>query len=205
MLYISKVEFKALPKRLRKDDPNEEHKFVMSLFPNLNLENPRQDFGILFRREQLKYKRHYLIQSSTEPSLENMNLVDNDDFLRQTTIQTKEVSSIYENILLQEDFSYKIRVNTTMSSQGKRIPVRGEKNIHDWWVLKASSLGFIIDGSRTAVNIEQASKSKNATFSSSTISGIASVGEKDMIMKSVEDGIGRAKSYGFGMVLLGNA
>lgn len=202
MMYISKVSFSTFPRFLSRSDVTREHNFVMSLFPTVAGEDPRSKMDVLFRKEAEKHRTSFLVQSNTLPSLDN---VKSESTRNTAKLETKEVEDIYRDILSKGSFSYKVRVNTVKSVDNKRQPVRGEGNIQEWWKSKAAHHGFITNVDKTSVLIEQASKLKDFSVSSSTITGIAEVDDANRILDSIRQGLGKSKSYGFGMLLIGRS
>lgn len=203
-MYISKVTFKSMPKFIvRNNDLNNEHKFIMSLFPD-NIENfnsPRSDLNIIFRKETLNYQTSFIIQSKVEPSVD---WIKSQHIKELTRLETKNnIEELYNKIIQEESFSYKIRVNTVINSKRKNIPIRGESNIEKWWIDKCPTLGFNADKNKTSVLIETATNSNNIKLSSSTITGIGYVNDKEILMQKIENGIGKSKNYGFGLMMIG--
>lgn len=200
---ITKVSFLVLPKFLQYNQGEKEHQFVMSLFPELEDKTPRESLKILYRTEFLNSDSPYiLIQSTIEPKIENLK---NQKLSEIIQLQTKDETEVYNSLLNESHISYKIRVNPVITSNKKRIPVRGQNNIQDWWDNKAKAIGLDTIPNKTAILVEKPKSFKNVLLSSAEISGIAKVEDKTLIQNSILNGIGREKSYGYGLLLIGKS
>lgn len=201
-MLLTKVSFTSIPNFLTTANLQKEHKFMMSLFPEITEDNPRSSMDILYRSELSSVNPHYLIQSSSLPALENIKNLRLTDKIK---LETKNIDTIYKTLIGHGTVSYKIRVNPVKTNQGKRTAVRGEENIQDWWVSKSNQLGLEIDLDRIQIIIEKDRKlQEGVKVASATIVGVTSIADAEKTIESVKTGIGKEKSYGFGLLLLGN-
>lgn len=202
---LSKVTFSRLPRNLSRGDVVQDHKLVMSLFPDALGDSPRRQLNVLWRRDIDSMRRVvFLVQSSITPSiahLKSARLVDALD------IQTKDIAALYREFISGESFSYKVRVNPVVSRARRRVPVTGEEAIADWWVTRLQSYGAQVSDDALIVIPEGVSKGgdsqKNLTINGATIIGRAAAQDADLLLQHVSEGVGRARSYGYGLILLG--
>ncbi len=211
-MFINKITFvQKLPSFLYKD-LEKEHQFIMSLFPDgLQKVSPRGENSILFRDDLDPLGRKtYLIQSPLVPSVENIK----SDLKNNLTLQTKDISQIYSDILGREKFSYKIRVNPVKSiniklpdgkTKTRRQPIRTPEEIKVWWETQSLHHGFMIDTDKTIYIPETIRKLRTTSINTVSINGIAAINDIQKLRDSIIHGIGREKSYGYGLLLLGRS
>lgn len=203
MIYLSKLSFAIPPRFLRKQDVCLEHSLIMSLFPDELGDNPRARENILWRKEVTGHSTYYYIQSTQEPSLD---WVRNQEVLRGS-LQTREVTELYEKLLARDSFSYKARINPAIKRQGKIIPVVGQDSISKWWKARTDRFGMTLQEDALIVMPENVAsgqrKDSKITINSATIVGRATAKDSQALFNQVVEGVGREKSYGFGLVLLG--
>lgn len=202
MTYVSKISIIKPLHQLVRNDKNNDHKFIMSMFSDDISNNPREDLNILFRREYNNYKLYYLMQSSVVPNVQN---IKNDNVRNSVHVESKSISEIYNNILKSGRFSYKVTINPSKYNENKkRVAVRGQENIISWWNEKSKDNGFTIDTEKTSITIDKDVTVKNFKIGSSTITGLATVDNLELLNNAIKNGIGRNKSYGFGLILIGS-
>lgn len=202
-MLITKLSFTShIPNFLVRPDLNTYHKFVMSLFPEVEGDSARDKLGILFAQELTNPQPHIIIQSNQAPSLDN---VMNSNLSKNVNIETRELTEHYEQIISRGTISYKIRANPVKTINRKREPLKGEQQIVDWWIRTASNKGLTLDTDRTSVTKQQAPPitwGRPAKINTATITGIAYVANRELLLESVSKGIGKSKSYGYGLLML---
>lgn len=202
-MYLTKLSFKNIPRFLTKSQLHQEHQFIMSLFPTMENKNPRSELNILYRAELQALAPHFLIQSLIAPDIEN---IKNQQTASQINLETKNIAAIYDKILQAPKISYKIRVNPVKTINGTRTPVRGEKEIFNWWLEKVKLAGLNLDKDKTQIVIERNKTLKDKiSVSTATITGLAEVHNVGQLQHILTEGIGKEKSYGYGLLLLGRA
>lgn len=202
-MFITKVTFNQLPYFLRNTEANNEHKFIMSLFEEVSSETPRNEFNVLFATQtNVNREKFFLVQSDVKPSKTNIRTETIQDIV---TLESKPVSNIYSELIKNGNpLSYKIQVNPVKNINRKRLPVSGQENILKWWKDKAFQNGLHIDANNTSITIEKHKTLKSKIkLSTVTITGLAKVIDEQEVWDAVRHGIGKEKSYGYGLLFLG--
>jgi len=202
-MLISKLSFTVLPDFLKSENLKQEHRLIMSLFPEATTAEPRNEYGVLYRKEQDAYGNiYYIIQSNIAPDVSN---IANQQLSVTTTLQTKEIENLYTSLLQRETFSYKIRINPVKVNGKKRIAVTNISDILEWWEKKAAYHGIDIQIDALSIVKERAPYyAQSVPISTVTIAGKASAHDRQKAITSIADGIGKEKSYGYGLLLLGS-
>jgi CRISPR system Cascade subunit CasE len=179
-------------------DPYSIHRTVYSLFPKI--ENTERDF--LFADKGGNFdERRILILSKRSPL--------------QPEYGTVESKVIPESFLNCDTYGFEIRLNPTKreKNSGKIIPVQGtekqdsylkKKKLLEWFCAKSESWGFSTDHNSlqiqsTDVQIFEKGN-KQIIQSSVTFIGKLRVKNRVLFIKSFEEGIGRGKAFGFGLL-----
>lgn len=183
-MYLTKIEFKeTITMNMLRDAKSiyEMHRTIFSGFNN-------KPENLLFRVEN----GYVLVLSSDEPKYDV-------DYFGE--VQTKPYTMAYKSDQL---FSFRMRANPTVRKMDtrKNEPIRSEEELVQWIMKKAKANGFDIQ--EVMVNIEKPKVSykgdNKQTHHSVLFNGVANVVDADKFKKSLMNGIGRAKSYGFGMM-----
>jgi CRISPR-associated protein Cas6/Cse3/CasE subtype I-E len=202
-MFISKVSFSQIPTFLNYRNVIKEHQFVMSLFPETDNPNPRSLFKILYvLNETVNREPYFLIQSKIEPFIFN---IKNEKLRDSVNLQVKSPDDIYKNLFNRKNISYKLKANPVKTFDNKLHPVRGQENILEWWKNLSLRNGLNIDAEQTQINIKQSiKKDKFTVFSTATITGRGNIIDSETFLNAVVNGIGKEKSYGYGLLLLGS-
>jgi CRISPR system Cascade subunit CasE len=183
-MYLTKINFKeTVTMNMLRDAKSiyEMHRTILKGFD----EKPDT---LLFRVET----GYILVLSSDEPNYDVDYFGD---------IQTKQYSMECKK---GHVFSYRMRANPTVRKMdtGKNNPIRSEEDLVKWITKKANDNGF--DIREVMVNVEDPKisykKKHKQTHHSVLFNGIGSVVDADKFNDVLIRGIGRAKSYGFGMM-----
>jgi CRISPR system Cascade subunit CasE len=196
MLKLSRSDCKAF----KITDPYSIHRTVYSLFPKI--ENTERDF--LFADKGGSFnERRILILSKRSP--------------RQPEYGTVESKAIPESFLNCDTYGFEIRLNPTKreKNSGKIIPVQGtekqdsylkKKKLLEWFCAKSETWGFSTDHGSLQIqstDIQVFEKdNKQITQNSVTFTGKLRVKDRALFIKSFEEGIGRGKGFGFGLLEL---
>ncbi|MCD4813434.1 type I-E CRISPR-associated protein Cas6/Cse3/CasE [bacterium] len=169
------------------------HRIVYSLFPKQ--ENETREF--LFADKGIAGQCHRILILSKR-------LPEKPDF---GEITSKEIS---ESILSHDHYGFEITLNpATRNGQSRKlIPVRGKDNLCEWFIKKSLTTGFEIDPNSLCVGqtqVQQFDKIKEGTkflhtHGSATFTGKLKVTSRELFKKSFEQGIGRARGFGFGLL-----
>ena len=212
MIYYTKIEFKPNMdgfKFLGKKNLNYEiHQLVENLQPNMTA-NDR----ILWRFEELKDRMPFvLVQTNFLPNIERMKShLNYNKFLKDEIL----FKSLNLNSIKGEKFFFKLRANPTKTKNKKRIPIgipskeklfeTQNNEISTWLKNKETLHGFsILNYDFYNENIIEMNISKNkelsAVFNSILFSGTLMVHDPEKFKKTIENGIGSAKGFGFGLL-----
>ncbi len=205
------------------------HQTIMSLFPqshskrNLSSSNTsaRAEFNILYRigfnsrNNQIKV----LIQSKIKPDRSKLS----DEYLLELEskqFRIKEIKDIESKIITEAKYMFKLRANPTKKSimtpdgkkrvKGKRIFLKNTKDREQWLERRSIENGFEI------LNIEQMRlpefiitddgkqhgwKDKDhIQIRGVEFNGILRITDKELFATALKNGIGRAKTFGFGLL-----
>jgi len=190
-----------------------EHQMLWELFPK----HPELNRDFIYRYEPENHRPAYYIVSKRKP-------IDQENLWH---IQTKNYSPI---LSIGQNFSFIIRVNPVITQKGKRhdIVIHEKKNIgykemdkHSrpsqyeiiaktgarWLKSRAENAGFQIQN--TALRIDRyqpriiAQKSKaRIIYSTMDFSGILEIDDVNKFQKTLMTGMGKAKAFGCGLMLI---
>ena len=190
---------------LRIKDAYSLHKAVYNLFPKRN--GRMRDFLYADKGGDFKNRR-ILILSKRSPEIPEFG-----------KIESKRVP---ESFLNHEYYGFRICINPVKKEKktGKLIPVRGDKDLgitdskalKDWFIKKAPGFGFEIPNTRkwnepsfevTGIGFQAFKlKGKTVTHGKAVFHGKLKIINHDLFIKSFEEGIGKAKGFGFGLLEL---
>lgn len=192
VLRLSRQDCKALEIK----DAYGIHKAVYSLFPKMNEQS--RDFLYADQGGDF-HQRQVLILSRRAPEIPEFGQV--------------ESKRIAKDFLQHDLYGFTLRINPTKrdKTSGKTIAIRGnaEKGVtdrqalHDWFVQKAPTWGFEVDPACLQIQdlgIQEIDKgSVKLTHGYAVFLGQLKVLDREKFIHSFENGIGRAKSFGFGL------
>jgi CRISPR system Cascade subunit CasE len=170
------------------------HKVVYSLFPKSqeNIENKRK---FLFREKAGdRYGKHILLLSAVKPKTPEFG-----------TIQVKEIP---QKFFEREIYKFSVRMNPVkrLSSNGYCEAITDFEAIRSWFLTKCGTYGFSVIPETfeiTGKGVQQFNKGKHRIVHNyADLTGVLKVEERDRFLHSVENGLGRGKSFGFGLLEL---
>ncbi|MDR6939703.1 type I-E CRISPR-associated protein Cas6/Cse3/CasE [Arcanobacterium hippocoleae] len=186
-------------------NPNFRHRAVMALFDQIDSSTPRSEAGILFRTEYLAGQApFFLIQSLIAP----VNLPDGAE-MKQIELPTYPQGT---QIHFQASINAIRRDSKHGSNRYKAIPVpfdgSDEANTYSsmtpWLQQKlapALSEVTITNHRRELLGADRTGRTANAfTVQVDTVAGVAVVANEDALNALMLNGVGRAKSYGCGLI-----
>lgn len=129
-------------------------------------------------------------------------------------IGTLESKIIPAAFLTHERYAFEVRMNPTKREKASRttVAIRGNKAtglrqrdaLAEWFAQKTLNFGFTVDEASlivTDVGIQRFEKGGNTvTHGKATFIGKLHVKDRAQFIKSFEEGIGRAKGFGFGLL-----
>jgi len=185
MLHLNRADCKALELK----DIYSLHKIVYSLFPPKNGEG--RDFLFADKGGDF-HGRKILILSRRKPISPDFG-----------EISSKEVP---ETFLKFDHYGFEVVLNPTRrdADTGKIVAVRGRDNLLEWFAEKTPRFGFKVFPESLQVNhagvLTYKKNGKIRTHNTATFIGKLNVTDRQAFVKSFEEGIGRAKSFGFGLL-----
>ncbi|GIG69238.1 type I-E CRISPR-associated protein Cas6/Cse3/CasE [Phytomonospora endophytica] len=179
------------------------HQRVMTLAEDGLGDQARQRAGILYRIETTPDGVRLLVQTREEPRIEQLP----DGY---GTSETHDLQPQLDALTAGMSLDYRIAANATKrlatvygAKAGKLTMLSGEE-AEDWWRQRAEANGLHVE-TLTSARQESARSGDQRRPIKHTITrfdGSATVTDPDLLRTAVEDGIGRAKAYGCGLLSL---
>lgn len=166
------------------------HRAIWAAFPD----RPDADRDFLFRVDPDGSSFRVLLLSTLKPTA-----------LQWLAWQTKAVAPAF---LDHAAYRFQLRANPTMrrSSDHRRLGIYGEDRLRAWMQRKAGENGFRIpDGALTMGTpvdetfVRGGTRGKHVAID---FTGVLEVADRDRFRNAFAHGIGAAKSFGFGMLML---
>lgn len=230
-MYLSQLTLNPRSRQVRseRDDPYQMHRTLCKAWTqNLDdtaakiaLENARP----LFRLDETPQgAMMLLVQSQLEP---DWSFLDGGGYL-QRSAQTKTFAP---QIAVGQTLTFRLRANPTKcavapgqkTGRGKRVGIFKESERRDWLLRQAARCGFEIpvvgeleyeapvhdfrltDEKATRAAPEGPARCTQAVLSAALFEGRLIVRDADEFLKHLENGIGPAKAFGFGLLSLKRA
>jgi len=173
-------------KALKITDAYSIHRVVYDLFPGESRDFLFADKGGDFNARQI------LILSERSPETPRFG-----------EIESKQIP---EGFLGYEHYGFEVTLNPTKRDKqtGKTIAVRGQENLHRWFIDKAPILGFKVapesmEVRHAGVQTFDLGNGKVVTHNTATFIGKLRVTDRAKFQNSFCKGIGRGKGFGFGL------
>ena len=197
----------ALARRER-TDAGAMHRRVMSLFPDNLPAQPRATTGALFRVDQDNAGIFVLIQSVLPPDPAKLPT-------GYGPILTKNMAPLIELCRPGMSVKYRIIGNairrlgplTTAGRSGQVIPLRGS-DAHAWWQRQAATAGLAVQDIHATVlppgttGRDEADATQRTPHDRTQFDGNATITDPAALIAAMSHGIGRAKSYGCGLLTI---
>ncbi len=186
---------------LRISDPYSLHRVVYSLYEDIRDEeakNSSQTSGILFADQGGTFDcRRVLLLANREPA----SCVEG----QYGQVESKLVP---DSFLDFEKYRFKVIVNPTRrdSKSRKLIPVKGRSELGMWFCERAEkSWGFRVLPHQIQVNAVRVlnfkgKKGRDVTIAQAHVQGSLEVIDREIFRKSFNQGIGRARAFGCGLL-----
>ena len=171
-------------------DPYKLHQWIWETLPKD--ENARRDF--LFRSDVKEQKLRILLLSERVPEAAG-----------NVTWQTTEVSDTF---LGHGAYRFQLRANPTFrrSADHRRLAIFDEVKIRDWFTRKLADAGCEVQGLETTaprkITFNKGGGKHPGTLCSVDASGVLFVRDESAFRAAFDAGIGPAKGFGFGLLLL---
>lgn len=208
-IYLSRLILDPRSRQVKSElsQPYEMHRTILRAFPDRNDGGPGR---VLFRVDMKSNSSSLvlLVQSDKEPKWENIKK-QHPDYL----VGKPDSKNLDPTLKAGQKLRFRLRANPTVKRNGKRLGLLSEKERIEWLERKASQSGFKITPSNmliisenniTAIKVSD-DNSQTMTFSSAIFEGILEVEDPKRFNKTLQSGIGSAKSFGFGMLSIAPA
>ncbi|NLK45062.1 MAG: type I-E CRISPR-associated protein Cas6/Cse3/CasE [Treponema sp.] len=165
------------------------HKLVYSLFPQEN--ETTRTFLFLYKGGNFQEKRIILL-SKNKPKKPNIGF-----------LESKEIPAAF---LDQDYYGFEVQINPVRcdSKTKKLIPIKGKQEIARWFSEKSSSFGFEILPASLSISdtdvVQFDKKDKKVVLAKAVCTGRLKVTNRSLFIKSFENGLGRGKAFGFGLL-----
>lgn len=218
-MYLSLLRFDLRFPGVRRDlfDPYDLHRTVMRAFPSVidPEQDPRSFWGVLYRLEhdrRVPYPTLY-VQSRVMP---DWSFLDQDALIQDSVPNptTKSVAKAYNRIRSGQTLRFRLRANPTKKidtksdesgnrRNGRRVPLLKYEDQIKWLERKAVSHGFGLSDVYVAASgagERQVSRRIGGTFQGVVYEGRLIVRDPDIFRKTLAEGIGPGKAFGFGLL-----
>jgi len=210
-MYLSRLSLNSRsPVALRAlSDPYAMHELVWSAFPDRDQGGAGR---VLFRLEPLAGGRPpiVLVQSDREPAWQT---------LEQAECLVAECKPFTPEVARGQRLRFRLRANPTVrrvfgepspeggpKQSGVRVGVYGEENQRAWLARKAERSGFTVRECRVTDRGLQESRRRDGSAPLRHLcvdfDGVLEVVDPERFLSAVENGIGSAKGFGFGLLSL---
>lgn len=209
-MFLSEIKMRdADAARFFSANPYDWHKVVWSFFPG------RADRDFLYRVDYTPRGIRLMLLSAVQPVIVHKG--------ERYCFRSREIP---ESFLTHTLYRFQVRVNPTRRikidartgmqvEKGIRVPITGERELLEWFERKGKAGGFSLPGLRQAqdsayyISVVQEARLNfhkkgygKAHHASVQFSGILRVEDADLFKKTFQHGIGSAKSFGFGLLML---
>ncbi|PRW64774.1 type I-E CRISPR-associated protein Cas6/Cse3/CasE [Actinopolyspora mortivallis] len=190
------------------------HQELMRLAPDNLGKNPRQRAGVLWRAEENSNGITILAQLNQPPHSDRLA----DDFA--TDVDQRELTPMLNALTAGARVRYRIAANATKRHGNSASEEKKGKlaNLHGteaelWWLRKATQAGLhplevtstVLPDILGAPTKDRHDKQRTIRHGVTRFDGIGIVTDPDLLHTTVLDGIGRARTYGCGLLSLGPA
>jgi CRISPR system Cascade subunit CasE len=207
MIYLSRLSLNARSNRAQSEvrNPYEMHRSIARAFGDT--EESQAAARCLFRIEDSGQSSMItvLVQSKTAPDWEALRAHAGDRYFAAEP----EVKEVALRLSAGERLAFRLRANPTVAHDGKRTGLYDDEARLKWLERKAEISGFgplmvrVVD--EPAVKAKRKDVPASAVFSSARFEGLLVVKDADLLAAAVENGIGAAKGFGFGLLSLARA
>ena len=193
LLYLTRNDLYALGVQ----DSYSLHRVVYSLFDDI-----RSD------RQKLEGEPSGLLYADKGGDVDQKTILILSDRFPNTPKHGRiESKVIPDSFLMHNHYGFEITLNPTKRdhSTGKTVPIRGSDAIKEWFIKKTiDSWGFEVTSERVQVQNTDVKifdkKGHHVTQGSATLIGELIVTDQKKFIQSFQRGIGRGKSFGFGLL-----
>ncbi|GMA46889.1 type I-E CRISPR-associated protein Cas6/Cse3/CasE [Tetragenococcus muriaticus] len=180
------------------------HNWVEQSFPNevALTERSRK----LWRIDQLNGKQYLLVVSSDKPDLQLL-----ETYGVKGSARTKEYGSFLSSLDDGMKARFKVVLNPVISKKqevsrrGRVFPYLSEEDQLNFLLNRAEKNGFLLNAedffiTERSFEVLKKSRQKDLRLSKVTYEGILEISDVHTFRKTLTEGLGRKKAYGFGMM-----
>lgn len=116
------------------------------------------------------------------------------------------VKKVPENFFQYDGYRFEIKINPSRRNNQSRkiIPLRNRKDIGQWFQEKSPNWGFRVSAENLDIHhisvLQFSKKGHKITLGSAIIQGVLEVTQREKFIQSFQNGIGRGKAFGFGLL-----
>ncbi|MBW4717333.1 type I-E CRISPR-associated protein Cas6/Cse3/CasE [Saccharothrix obliqua] len=181
------------------------HRRLMSLFPDDLGDKAREQAGLLYRVEHDRHHVTILAQSVMRPDTTRLP----DDY---ATVDTTDLDPLLDLLDHDTPVRYRIDANAvaikTTDNHKARRWLHGDEALA-WWQRRATAAGLTLVSAalvrETLTYASSTPKKRGTPHGTSRFEGLATVTDPDAVRHATLNGIGRARSYGCGLLSLAPA
>ena len=216
-LYLSRLMLNTRNNRIQMANARAQimHYILLDAFERVDSETPRSDAGLLYRleRDGPTDEQQLLVQSKSKP---HWAFAERDRLLIDNGADVKEISPIFDAFTEGR----RLRFRVLLSARSRLPPINGARGQHrnnvdlpdviEWFRSREERLGFALTvDSEGAIQLTVSRKqfvgisaNQRQGVTGCATDGILAITDKEAFERSVRDGIGTAKTYGFGLLSL---
>lgn len=201
-LFLSQLVLDSAHRAVQRDlvSTYEMHRTIMRGYPE---DTPREKANVLFRVEPVQGQLvTVLVQSSVAP---DWRWLKAQPWSRQ--VASKALPLDHFDIPLGTELAFRLRANPTVCRDGKRHGLFKDKQQLAWLARKGEDSGFKVTRALTIKEGDQVvrqTKKGPITLFAVRFEGLLRVLNAERIREGLTRGIGRGKSFGFGLLSLGH-
>lgn len=204
-MYLSKLVLNGSNRLVQKDLSNAHklHQQIMHAFPDEQRETSRNDWNILFRQEP--DSEVVLVQSALEPNWSNLPPQYLSDRV-ELPLAVKPFALSVEQLMAGRILQFRLRANPSKrdNQTRKTIGLFRAADQLAWLERQAGRCGFHLQGVDVipSPNVfgQKGDKSAPIRISTALYQGVLEVTDPEVFLNAVQQGIGRGKSYGCGLL-----
>lgn len=196
-MYLSEISLNLRSRDAHRDLSNtyDLHRTIFHAFPNVDRGGPGR---VLYRIEPTKQGSvvPVLVQSEKEP---DWGFLEERGSYLSEPVKSKEFDPHFSK---GQVLSFRLRCNPTVKRDGRRLGLLKEEEQMDWLMRKAEEGGFqVVQTMPVPEGVTKGETNrKKITFYSVRFDGILRVQKPEVFVQALENGIGSAKGFGFGLL-----
>lgn len=196
-MYLSKLVLNPRSRWVQQDcaDRYRLHQTVYSGFAKTLADDER----ILFRLEISRQGTiTVLVQSHDAPEWTRSEQLQRAGYL----VQAIEAAPYQPKFKHEQRLFFRLEANPTVKRDGKRLALRSDEAQAEWIARKGAENGFQIDACQIMVvgDVTGRQTGHSMTWFSARFDGVLTVTDAEKFAHAVAQGIGSAKSFGFGLL-----